>query len=321
MAPYPQYPILADEEERLRALERTLLLDAEADADFDRITTLASETLETPISLISLVDRERQWFLSRVGLEASETPRTMAFCAHAIAQDSTLVVPDALEDSRFNTNPLVVSEPNIRFYAGAQLRPQDGQPLGTLCVIDRTPRGFSPRQLRWLQLFSEQVSREIELRQRLARCPITGFFRRSAFETLCQKEFERARRTQCSLTLLLLSVQNLDQVRGLAEVTAPDGLVGELAERFTALAMEPDLLGRYSDACFAMLLAGASLERVQAVSETLRGALVRTLHPQLLIVMSRLEADDLSAADLLIRADNALFLARAGELINPLPGP
>lgn len=321
MAPYPQYPILADEEERLRALERTLLLDAEADADFDRITTLASETLETPISLISLVDRERQWFLSRVGLEASETPRTMAFCAHAIAQDSTLVVPDALEDSRFNTNPLVVSEPNIRFYAGAQLRPQDGQPLGTLCVIDRTPRGFSPRQLRWLQLFSEQVSREIELRQRLARCPITGFFRRSAFETLCQKEFERARRTQCSLTLLLLSVQNLDQVRGLAEVTAPDGLVGELAERFTALAMEPDLLGRYSDACFAMLLAGASLERVQAVSETLRGALVRTLHPQLLIVMSRLEADDLSAADLLIRADNALFLARAGELINRLPGP
>lgn len=321
MAPYPQYPILADEEERLRALERTLLLDAEADADFDRITTLASETLETPISLISLVDRERQWFLSRVGLEASETPRTMAFCAHAIAQDSTLVVPDALEDSRFNTNPLVVSEPNIRFYAGAQLRPQDGQPLGTLCVIDRTPRGFSTRQLRWLQLFSEQVSREIELRQRLARCPITGFFRRSAFETLCQKEFERARRTQCSLTLLLLSVQNLDQVRGLAEVTAPDGLVGELAERFTALAMEPDLLGRYSDACFAMLLAGASLERVQAVSETLRGALVRTLHPQLLIVMSRLEADDLSAADLLIRADNALFLARAGELINPLPGP
>ncbi len=321
MAPYPQYPILADEEERLRALERTLLLDAAADADFDRITTLASETLETPISLISLVDRERQWFLSRVGLEASETPRTMAFCAHAIAQDSTLVVPDALEDSRFNTNPLVVSEPNIRFYAGAQLRPQDGQPLGTLCVIDRTPRGFSPRQLRWLQLFSEQVSREIELRQRLARCPITGFFRRSAFETLCQKEFERARRTQCSLTLLLLSVQNLDQVRGLAEVTAPDGLVGELAERFTALAMEPDLLGRYSDACFAMLLAGASLERVQAVSETLRGALVRTLHPQLLIVMSRLEADDLSAADLLIRADNALFLARAGELINRLPGP
>ncbi|CAK6688419.1 hypothetical protein ICNINCKA_00402 [Synechococcus sp. CBW1107] len=321
MTPFPDYPTPADEEERLRSLERTLLLDTESDADLDRITTLASETLDTPIALISLVDRERQWFLSRVGLEASQTPRSMAFCAHAITQCSTLVVPDALDDPRFNTNPLVVSEPKIRFYAGAQLRPQDGQALGTLCVIDRAPRQFSPRQLHWLQLFSEQVSREIELRQRLARCPITGFFRRSAFEMLCQKEFERARRTQGSLTLLLLRVENLDQVRGLAEATAPDGLVGELAERFTALAMEPDLLGRYSDACFAMLLVGASQERVEAVSETLRGALVRSLHPQLLIGLSRLEADDLSAADLLIRADNDLFLARAGEPINPLPGP
>ncbi|QPN56252.1 GAF domain-containing protein [Synechococcus sp. CBW1107] len=192
MTPFPDYPTPADEEERLRSLERTLLLDTESDADLDRITTLASETLDTPIALISLVDRERQWFLSRVGLEASQTPRSMAFCAHAITQCSTLVVPDALDDPRFNTNPLVVSEPKIRFYAGAQLRPQDGQALGTLCVIDRAPRQFSPRQLHWLQLFSEQVSREIELRQRLARCPITGFFRRSAFEMLCQKEFERA---------------------------------------------------------------------------------------------------------------------------------
>jgi len=321
MTPFPDYPTPVDEEERLRSLERTLLLDTESDADLDRITTLASETLDTPIALISLVDRERQWFLSRVGLEASQTPRSMAFCAHAITQDSTLVVPDALADPRFNTNPLVVSEPHIRFYAGAQLRPQDGQPLGTLCVIDRTPRQFSPRQLHWLQLFSEQVSREIELRQRLARCPVTGFFNRSAFETLCQKEFERARRTHGSLTLMLLRVENLDQVRGLAEASAPDGLVAELAERFTALAAEPDLLGRYADACFAMLLVGASPERDQAVSDTLRAASVRSLHPELLIGLSRLEAEDLSAVDLLIRADNALFLARAGEPIKPSPGP
>ncbi|MCP9799555.1 GAF domain-containing protein [Synechococcus sp. RedBA-s] len=321
MTPFPDYPTPADEEERLRSLERTLLLDSESDADLDRITTLASETLDTPIALISLVDRERQWFLSKVGLQASQTPRSMAFCAHAITQGSTLVVPDALDDPRFNTNPLVVSEPNIRFYAGAQLRPQDGQPLGTLCVIDRTPRQFSPRQLRWLQLFSEQVSREIELRQRLARCPITGFFNRSSFEMLCQKEFERARRTHGTLTLLLLRVENLDQVRGLAEATAPDGLVGELAERFSALAAESDLLGRYADACFAMLLVGASTEREQAVSDTLRGASVRSLHPQLLIGLSRLDAEDLSAVDLLIRADNALFLARAVEPIKPSPGP
>ncbi|MCX5932618.1 MAG: hypothetical protein NTW83_12550, partial [Cyanobacteria bacterium] len=84
MTPFPDYPTPVDEEERLRSLERTLLLDTETDADLDRITTLASETLETPIALISLVDRERQWFLSRVGLEASQTPRSMAFCAHAI---------------------------------------------------------------------------------------------------------------------------------------------------------------------------------------------------------------------------------------------
>ncbi|MEN9496528.1 MAG: hypothetical protein RLZZ137_1568, partial [Cyanobacteriota bacterium] len=140
MTPYPDYPIPADEEQRLRALRRFAVLDTPEDPHFDRIVELASTVLGVPIALVSLVDRDRQWFLARHGLEAHQTPRTMAFCAHAIAEPVLMEVPDALDDARFNTNPLVLDEPKIRFYAGVPLRTRDGYNLGTLCAIDRKPR-------------------------------------------------------------------------------------------------------------------------------------------------------------------------------------
>jgi GAF domain-containing protein len=155
MTPYPDYPIPADEEQRLRALRRFAVLDSPADPHFDRIVELASEVLGVPIALVSLVDRNRQWFLARHGLAVQETPRTMAFCAHAIAAEQLLEVPDALEDERFNTNPLVLDQPKVRFYAGAPLRSSEGHHLGTLCVIDRKPRQLNPHQRVMLQLMAD----------------------------------------------------------------------------------------------------------------------------------------------------------------------
>ena len=137
---YPDYPVPHDELQRLRDLERQGVLDHPGDEHFDRLVGLTATVLEAPIALISLVDRDRQWFLAHHGLDARQTPRSMAFCAHAIAGDETLVVADASEDQRFNTNPLVTGEPRIRFYAGAPLQSRDGHNLGTLCVIDRQPR-------------------------------------------------------------------------------------------------------------------------------------------------------------------------------------
>lgn len=155
------------EEERLRTLAAYRILDTHAEKVFDDLTRLASIICETPIALISLVDRRRQWFKSRVGLEAQETPRELSFCAHAIKGTELFVVEDATEDERFADNPLVTGDPNIRFYAGAPLVIANGMPLGTLCVIDRTPRELSKQQAEALSVIRQAVVSQIELRRAL----------------------------------------------------------------------------------------------------------------------------------------------------------
>jgi diguanylate cyclase (GGDEF)-like protein len=162
-------PIPSDESGRLSALERYGVLDTEPEPAFDRITAIASRVLGVPIALVSLVDSERQWFKSRVGLDAHETHRDFAFCAHAILKDAPLVVPDACHDQRFAENPLVVGAPHIRFYAGAPLQSPDGFKLGTLCAIDIRPRELSAEQLATLRDLAALVVDELELRATLRR--------------------------------------------------------------------------------------------------------------------------------------------------------
>jgi PAS domain S-box-containing protein len=164
----PQVPLLAPEveEKRLAALQETGLLDSAPEAAFDRITRLASRLFEVPICLVSLVDRDRQWFKSCFGLGVSQTPRDQSFCAHAVASSSLLIVPDATKDARFADNPLVMGEPKVRFYAGAPLRTRAGFDLGTLCLIDTRPRpeGLSQSQSEVLLDLAAMASDEIELR-------------------------------------------------------------------------------------------------------------------------------------------------------------
>lgn len=164
-------PLPPDEADRMAALRRFEVLDSEPEPAFDRLTRLASTLLDMPIALISLIDDHRQWFKSKVGVEAPETPRDWAFCAHAIlTPDDVFVIDRPTEDPRFRTNPLVTGDPAIRFYAGAPLVARDGQPLGTLCVIDRAARpGLTARQTQMLRDLAATVVDELELRLALRR--------------------------------------------------------------------------------------------------------------------------------------------------------
>jgi len=147
---------------RLAALLRYEILDTPEDSAFDDFTALAAQICDTPIALISLVDDRRQWFKSRVGLDVSETPREISFCTYTITGDEIFEVPDTLQDPRFCSNPLVLGDPHIRFYAGTPLTSPDGYNLGTLCVIDRQPRRLSPEQRETLERLGRQVIRLFE---------------------------------------------------------------------------------------------------------------------------------------------------------------
>lgn len=161
------YPVPANEVARLRTLRAYKILDTKPEEHFDELTRLAALICGVPISLISLIDADRQWFKSRFGLDLQETPRAQAFCTHAIMQPEMFVVPDASKDERFAQNPLVTGDPHIRFYAGAPLAARDGHLLGTLCVIDREPHTLTEAQKEALKIVGRLVIANIELRSDL----------------------------------------------------------------------------------------------------------------------------------------------------------
>ena len=162
-----------DEEDRLTALRNMQILDTDAEPAFDDLALLASHICETPMAAITFVDTDRQWFKARVGMPVSETPRSVAFCAHAIANDGIFLVRDAEQDSRFRDNPQVTGDPHVRFYAGAPLMSREGHAVGTLCVIDSRPRTLTPDQMQALDALRRQVEAQLELRRRLAELKLS----------------------------------------------------------------------------------------------------------------------------------------------------
>lgn len=154
-----------NDQQRLKVLWQYDVLDTVPEEVFDDLTDLAAHICAAPIALISLIDEDRQWFKSKVGVTLQETSRDISFCAHAITSDGLFIVPDATKDQRFKRNPLVTGEPKIRFYAGAPLVTPDGHALGTLCVLDKSPRRLTTDQQQALRVLAHHVMTQLELRR------------------------------------------------------------------------------------------------------------------------------------------------------------
>lgn len=315
---YPDYPVPHDDVQRLRDLERLGVLHHPGDEHFNRLVGLTATVLDAPIALISLVDRDRQWFLAHHGLDISETPRSMAFCAHAIAADETLVVADASQDSRFEGNPLVTGPPHIRFYAGAPLQSREGHNLGTLCVIDRQPRQLPPQQVALLEDLAQLVRRELELRRALTLNPLSGLSNRASFLEQAGPELARARSGQESLALLALELDQFSQVRMRWGQEASDRALQDVAACLQAQHRPPDLLGQIGDEAFALLMVDvdqtAAMERAEAIRTGIAelGGVFRASGYQLSVSggLTQLAPHDQTTQDLLLRAERALFLAQ-----------
>jgi diguanylate cyclase (GGDEF)-like protein len=227
-------------------------------------------------------------------------------------------VPDALDDPRFNTNPLVLDEPKIRFYAGVPLRTGDGYNLGTLCAIDRKPRVLDPHQRVMLQLMADLVMRELDLRQRSMQCPVTGLYNRSVFFRFGQQEFEQARAESTSLALFNFDIDDFRQINIRWGHQAGDQVLLDVCAVAQQLLGHEDLFGRIGDEEFSVLLVNASISRATKLAEEIRQAIAAMrgvfdhsdYHPNISGGITQLADRDQSFADLFYRADQALYLAK-----------
>jgi len=316
--PYPDYPVPADEPQRQRDLERLGVLNHPGDEHFERLVRLASTVLETPIALISLIDGDRQWFLAHHGLDTTETPREMAFCAHAIAGNETLVVPDARQDPRFCANPLVIQDPKVRFYAGAPLQSRDGHNLGTLCVIDQQPRHFSSSQVRLLEDLAQLVLRELELRRLSTVHPISALATRPSFLEQAEPELVRARQAGEPMALLALELDHFDQITSRWGLQASERALGDIAALLRSELCDQDLVGQIGIREFGVLMVNVdmamAMERADAIRtgiNEIRGIFTASGH-RLSVSggLTLLAPCDHQAIDALLRAERALFLAQ-----------
>ncbi|MBX9699685.1 MAG: EAL domain-containing protein [Acetobacteraceae bacterium] len=275
----PAASLPPDEVERLASLHSYRVLDTAAEAVFDEIVALAAQLTGSPIALVSLVDAERQWFKARVGLDATQTPRDLAFCAHAILEpDRPLIVPDARTDARFAANPLVTGTPDIRAYLGWPLVNQDGHALGTLCVIDRVPRNFDPLAIGAIQTLARAVTANLELRRSLqtlrhaALCDtLTGLLNRRAL----QDGLAAALRRGLPVTAITIDLDHFKEVNDAEGHAAGDALLCAVAQRLRASVRASDLVARLGGDEFAVVL----LDLADPVrGEEIAARLCRALH-------------------------------------------
>ena len=342
-------PLPENESARLEALHRYAILDSLSEPAYDDLAVIAAEICGTPISLVSLVDKERQWFKAKVGIEAIQTPRDIAFCAHAILGQELFVVSDAQADTRFAENPLVTEEPKIRFYAGAPLINPAGLALGTLCVIDRMPRSLEEKQKDALMALSRQVVTQLELRRNVTELEramaemqqyqrklesyqkkleemniqleqsshvdgLTGLNNRRSLELRLEEEYSRAARYGKDFSVLMVDVDHFKKLNDTFGHMAGDSVLRKVAQTIQEASRNTDYTARYGGEEFAVILPHTGEEGAFIIAERIRKAVQNMRweqgHVTVSIGTATWRSKEMSGADLIKEADKALYRAK-----------
>ncbi|OMH38943.1 hypothetical protein BGP75_00585 [Motiliproteus sp. MSK22-1] len=252
-----QPPRIPDNEfDRLQSLRNLNILDTEAEERFDRLTRLAQRMFDMPIVLISLVDANRQWFKSCMGLSAQETSREISFCGHAILEDQTFIVNDVMTDDRFADNPLVTGEPYIRFYAGYPLVHSDGSKLGTLCLIDQVPRTLTDNDLLAFSDVAQMVESELAAYQRSTLDELTGISNRQGFRILAGKGLQQSALSQKPAWLIYFDLDNFKSILGRLGRSEGERMLVEFSQVLGDIFADADVYARVGNDAFAALLTG-----------------------------------------------------------------
>ena len=271
----------ANEAVRVQVLQDLKLLDSAPEERFDRLTRLAKRLFNVPIALVTLVDKERQWFKSCVGLDTTETPRSVSFCGHAILRDELMLVPDAREDERFHDNPLVTGEPNIRFYAGYPLTVPNGNKMGTLCLIDTRPRDLDEEERALLRDLAGMAEQELMAVQMASMDELTLLSNRRGFKMLAQHALDACARLEKPATLLFFDLNDFKQINDLYGHAEGDSALKTFADVLRIAFRESDVVGRLGGDEFVALLTGSSHVETTAIMARLKEILEErnaTLH-------------------------------------------
>jgi diguanylate cyclase (GGDEF)-like protein len=263
-----------DELTRLETLRSLDVLDTLPEERFDRLTRMTKRMFGVPIALVSLVDENRQWFKSRMGLGATETSRDISFCGHAILGEDVLIIPNAMEDERFADNPLVLNDPNIRFYAGCPLS-VNGNKLGTLCIIDQMPRNFGKEDIEALKDLASMVERELAAIQMATMDELTGISNRRGFMMLAKYSLDLFTRTKIPATLFFLDLDKFKPINDTFGHAEGDAALIAFASQLKSTFRDSDLFARLGGDEFVVLLSNASKQQAEEAIGRFRRSLMK----------------------------------------------
>ncbi len=312
-------PKPADETRRLAALRALNILDTDPEERFDRITRLAQRLFGTSMATVTLVDSDRQWFKSTQGGEpGGENPREISFCAHAILEPETMVVADAREDERFADNPLVLGDPNIRFYAGHPVTAPGGEAVGTLCVLDDKPRASDDFDTEVLRELAEMVEAEIASLSLAIDDGLTGLTNRRGFEMLGERLLAAARRLDLPVSAIYADLNNMKPINDTHGHDAGDRALVDTAAVLSSSLRASDLIARLGGDEFCAVLIGAAASAGPALIARVESALaarnVASEEPyELSLSLGLAECpagEELALWDLVARADAEMFTVK-----------